>query len=510
MEFQINQDIKWRTHSSLVNEVEHCHIHLFHQQHHPMTVKTGKINMPYSEEGVILSRHEQVLFDFGAHQVGRITLQLDPIGSPPDAPVKLYLQFGEQAFEVERDFRTFRGDISASWLQEELLTQPILPATVELSQRYAFRYVKLIVIDTSPKYNINLRISCRTESAVDTTTQCLLDQTSDPLLQRIDSTAQLTLAACMQEVFEDGPKRDRRLWLGDLKLQALANYETFDNTELVRKCLLQFAAITRQDGLVAANIFNKPRLLPDDTFLLDYSLFFIDTLLSYFEHTNDRVTLNLLFPTAYRQAELLSAYIQASGQVTAPPGWSAFIDWSEGLDKELALQGIFISSYKKLVRLIQLANLSTPIADLQETIESMLKWAVARFSPTQHCFVTSSGQISQHSQVWMSLAEVGTPAQRIQALKKCLNDSAMIQCTTPYMYHYLVTALFENNMNQEALNILKDYWGGMLEAGADTFWEAYSPTDPDFSPYGDTLANSYCHAWSCTPCYLLRKYKEKS
>ena len=27
----------------------------------------------------------------------------------------------------------------------------------------------------------------------------------------------------MQDVFEDGPKRDRRLWLGDLRLEALAN-----------------------------------------------------------------------------------------------------------------------------------------------------------------------------------------------------------------------------------------------------------------------------------------------
>jgi hypothetical protein len=34
----------------------------------------------------------------------------------------------------------------------------------------------------------------------------------------------------MQEVFEDGPKRDRRLWLGDLRLQALVNDVTFATT----------------------------------------------------------------------------------------------------------------------------------------------------------------------------------------------------------------------------------------------------------------------------------------
>jgi len=44
----------------------------------------------------------------------------------------------------------------------------------------------------------------------------------------------------------------------------------------------------------------------------------------------------------------------------------------------------------------------------------------------------------------------------------------------------------------------------MVKAGADTFWEVYDPSNADLSPYGSTLVNSYCYAWSCTPAYLLR------
>jgi alpha-L-rhamnosidase len=51
---------------------------------------------------------------------------------------------------------------------------------------------------------------------------------------------------------------------------------------------------------------------------------------------------------------------------------------------------------------------------------------------------------------------------------------------------------------------MKSYWGGMVRADADTFWEAYSPEQPRASPYGDVRNNSFCHAWSCTPRYLLR------
>lgn len=53
-------------------------------------------------------------------------------------------------------------------------------------------------------------------------------------LKKIYEVSVKTLAECMQDVFEDGPKRDRRLWIGDLRLQALANYVTFDNVELVK------------------------------------------------------------------------------------------------------------------------------------------------------------------------------------------------------------------------------------------------------------------------------------
>ena len=58
----------------------------------------------------------------------------------------------------------------------------------------------------------------------------------------------------------------------------------------------------------------------------------------------------------------------------------------------------------------------------------------------------------------------------------------------------------------EALAVMKNYWGGMAELGADTFWELYNPKNPDESPYGGTIVNSYCHAWSCAPAYFLRRY----
>lgn len=48
----------------------------------------------------------------------------------------------------------------------------------------------------------------------------------------------------------------------------------------------------------------------------------------------------------------------------------------------------------------------------------------------------------------------------------------------------------------------------MIHKGADTFWEVYDPQNEYLSPYNFFPINSYCHAWSCTPTYFIRKYPE--
>jgi len=56
------------------------------------------------------------------------------------------------------------------------------------------------------------------------------------------------------------------------------------------------------------------------------------------------------------------------------------------------------------------------------------------------------------------------------------------------------------------MGLISTYWGGMIDLGADTFWESYQPETPEYSPYGSTSVLSYCHARSCTPVYLLQRY----
>jgi alpha-L-rhamnosidase len=89
---------------------------------------------------------------------------------------------------------------------------------------------------------------------------------------------------------------------------------------------------------------------------------------------------------------------------------------------------------------------------------------------------------------------------------RLLKEKPEVGIATPYMYHHLVEALIVSGEKELAISEMKAYWGGMIQDGADTFWELYDPQNKEFSPYGSHLINSYCHAWSCTPAYLIRKY----
>lgn len=72
----------------------------------------------------------------------------------------------------------------------------------------------------------------------------------------------------------------------------------------MKRCLYLFAGQTKDNGQVGACLFIEPQIIVDDTFLLDYSMFFGASLLDYYEATKDEETLRDLSTCAYRQMEI--------------------------------------------------------------------------------------------------------------------------------------------------------------------------------------------------------------
>lgn len=448
---------------------------------------------------------DSFILDFGNHNVGYLSFLCQPIGSPPDAPAHLKFTFGETLCEVAESFNQYQGWLSKSWLQEHDEYIDVLPAQINLPRRYCFRYLKVEVVSLSPKYQIKFQnITVKTVSSA--SSNCIKYQSKDPQLAKIDQVSVHTLRNCMQDVFEDGPKRDRRLWLGDLRLQALVNDVTFKQHDLVRRCLYLFASHRREDGMVSANIFVKPNIIADDTFLFDYSLFFVDVLYNYYVATNDEQTVKELWPVALKQVELALACCDKDGVVEDRNNWWSFIDWHEELNKQGASQGVLIYCIEKALRL---ATKFQPdqVAILQQQL-THVKQAAQKLWDEQQGFYFSGEfrQINYATQVWMILADVGDLAHQQKLMNNLLSAPPAIGMNTPYMRHHFILALFKVGMKQQAIDEIKAYWGKMVEYGADTFWELFDPNNPSYSPYGSKIINSYCHAWSCTPAWFIRQH----
>lgn len=456
-------------------------------------------------------RGESFILDFGSHYVGRFQIAINSVGSPMDAPLTLKVKFAEMPMELAQDFSDYDGWLSKSWIQEEVIHLDELPATLKLPRRYSFRYVEITVLDTSAKwqavFSSPLLIA---ESSADMSRLSKLSL-ADEKLQRIYDVGVKTLADCMQDVFEDGPKRDRRLWLGDLRLQSLANYATFDQVNLVKRCLYLFAAMPTQEGMISANVFVKPNYLPDDSFLFEYSLFFISTLYDLYDNHSQEESIQALvrelYPTAKKQMDITLSMVEESGKVVPAAICPAFVDWSNQFNKDTAAQAEVIYVLRQFLTLAALVQ-EPELSKYEHALSLISDFAREKlFVAEKKLFVTGEQEYNIASQVWMVLSHVMTDEENKEIMEQTVKTLFPVKgIATPYMYHHVVQALFEAGMNDEAISLMKSYWGKMIDLGADTYWEAFDPDCPDYSPYGASALNSYCHAWSCTPVYLIWKY----
>jgi hypothetical protein len=455
----------------------------------------------------LLKKGDQFILDFGGHRAGHFAFRLVGEGTGVDAPARLRLTFGEAPPDVAEKFDPSLGTMSTAWLPDEIINVDFLPQTVRMPRRYAFRYVKVEVIETSPTFGVKFQ----DVKAIALTSAGKAPPplgSGDPLLDRIDEVGLATLRNCMQTVYEDGPRRDQRLWIGDTRLQALVAYASFGGERLVKRYLYLFAAFPRaSDGLVAGCVYEKPYPNYGGIVIFDYAAIFNATLHDYVKHSGDRATGRNLWPVALRQVELLSAHLDEDGMFVDPKDIWLFIDWAKELDRTASIQGVLIYCFERTLRLARMLGRERDVPQLANRIAQMRAAARARcFDNARGLFVSGPDrQVSWASQAWMVLAGVpATQDEAREAIKRVIDRADAVRPITPYLYHHIVDAMLACGMRGEALALVKRYWGGMVEAGADTFWEIYDPGQPLASPYGDIHLNSYCHAWSCTPSYFLR------
>lgn len=458
-----------------------------------------------------LKQRRKVIVDMGEHMTGYFSLRVNHTGMPADAPIRLRITFAEVPAELNTPFDPYPGGLSRAWLQDETVTVMRLPATVRIERRVACRYVMIEVLAQS---SFDFRVEDITLEAVTSASgeAPALAEGTDPMIRRIYDTGLKTLSECMQTVYEDGPKRDQRLWIGDLYLESLANACSFGNHALTRRCLYLLAALADEDGWLHATVYEYPQPEPQyNQHTMDYSLLYGVALLEYLKATGDMTTARELWPVVARQIEIARTYLRDYlYDMQKQPQWWLVFDWKDDLDRHASVQGLMTFAVERGWELAQMVGRERDVRDWPDLVKRMRRASRRAFYYADAGVVVSGPQrqVSYLSQVWMILSGTLTPKEGARAMTAVLNDPTACRPGSPYAYHYVIEALIACGMRDEAREQLLEYWGGMVERGADTFWEVYDPMDDCKSPYGFYPVNSYCHAWSCTPVYFINTYKD--
>ena len=452
--------------------------------------------------------------DFGRHLTGRLTLKFKTLSRVQDGPVRLRFSFSELPAEMNTPAEPFRGTISGAWMQEEVITVFDITAPVTIGRRLSGRYVRIERLADSPDFDYALDevLFTATSSAGEVRTG--LAEGTPEIVRAINDVAVKTLSECMQTVYEDGPKRDRRLWTGDLYLESLANAYSFKQHGLTKRCLYLLAGLAAPDGRLWANVFEHPEPHPQlGSYCLSYNLLFNVTLLEYAKATGDTGTARDLWEVAKRQTDDALSYLDGRGifDRNRKGGFVwLFMDWREGLEESTAMQGLTAFALDRTFELAKLVGEDKAVSDYPATARKM------RAAARKHLYDRGLGlyvsgaarQVSWMSQVWAIIGGVAKPEEGRGLLERVSGHERAVRIGSPYGNHYLVEAMVKCGMKTEAREFLISYWGGMVRKGADTFWEVYDPEDDFLSPYRFFPLNSACHAWSCTPVYFIHKYPE--
>ncbi len=453
----------------------------------------------------LILEKEPIILDFGDHYTGYLHLSLD-CGSAdhiPDSPTNFSFSFAEMPIELMESIEDQPNCLSATWAQLDFKTVPFVPYTGSLERRYSFRYLKLERPGTF-RFPVAL-----TDLYVDSVSAVRLEDADpytapDEQLQRIDTMCVKTLKECEQDVFEDGPKRDRRLWIGDLRLQALVDSVTFHNTALIRRCLHLFADHRNKSGLIAPCVFPDTSPYVDQWIYLDYSLCMVPCLYDYVQYSGDLTLANELYDVALHQIRYADTVFDRKTQQLRAP---LFIDHGN-YDRAVAGLGYLAYILRQMIELAKcLRRTYNCLTSLLAEVEQAL---LHYYDAETGLFMTAQGEVSWQSQIWAALSGALSPEEGQKLLERTEAADPSIRCSSPFMMHYYLEALYTCGLSEKALQCIRTYWGAIADAGFDCCPECFDPRNERLSPYGQPALNSACHAWSCTPSYWLRKYHNKA
>ena len=456
---------------------------------------SGNLLKPHSGQAVliepmpplVLKPGSGIVIDFGVEITGSVEL-FTPITDSKDMPT-VRVRFGESVAETMAEIGE-RGAQNDHAVRDLTVKVPWLGKTTVGPS--GFRFVRLDNAD--PKIDLQLS-QVRAILTIRDVPYIGSFKCSDERLNKIWETGAYTVHLNMQDYLWDGIKRDRLVWLGDMHPEVSVINCVFGYNEVVPKSL----DMTRDVTPVTAWMNG----------ISSYSMWWI--LIHeewYLQNGNlDYLKQQQLYLTALLKR--LATYVDADGREKLDG--MRFLDWPTFENSTAVHEGL-----QALMTLTMESG--ARLAEIYGDKETAVLCTATAVKLRKHT-PEASGRKSPAA--LLSIAGFNDPTDVSNAV---LKKDGPKDLSTFYGF-YVLNALAKSKDIDTGLDFISQYWGGMLDVGATTFWEDFDLAwtkeagridEPvaagkkdlhgDFGAFCYVgFRHSFCHGWAGGPTAWLSK-----
>lgn len=433
--------------------------------------------------------HAAILIDYGAEIHGCVRMVMlhsyrNSGGSETTYNVRF--RFGESISEAITPIGTEKNATNGHAVRDGVMEVSFASAQETGETGFRYLYLELLDEDTNIRIDSVPAVLICQDLPYIGSFEC-----DDERLNRIWKTAAYTVHLNMQEYLWDGIKRDRVVWFGDMNTEVETALYVFGDTEVVRRSMDYGAKETP-----------LPKWMNN---IPSYSFWWIINLYKIYMHTGDLDYLkqhkSYIVGLTKQILNLIDGKVEFDGGKR-----KHFIDWSTESNTEaqqVAFYGLLGFVIEKIIVLLKVFGEDNLITECTAKKALMITNVP---NPVKH-------------KVSAALLALGGIADAKYIDENFIEPGGAYGYSTFMGYSILNAKALANNKDG-AIRDIRDYWGGMLDMGATTFWEDFDidwinnstridefPQEGKNDIHGDFgkhcyigLRHSLCHGWSAGPC----------
>lgn len=417
-----------------------------------------------------------ILFDFGLEYNGGVRLIVQDMMGRKDAYVRI--RFGESAMECMADIG-YKNATNDHSVRDEKLQVPWV-GILEYGHT-GFRFIRIDNVD-------DVTISfMQVEAVYEHSGKKILGsfKSNDDKLNIIWDVGVRTIYLNNNELITDGIKRDRLVWIGDMHPESSAILRLFGYDKSICNSLDYIKNITPPTEWMNG--------------IASYTMWWVKILYDLYKYTGDKVYLE-------KQLQYLSECIVTLANVIKEDGSCdidfKFIDWPSGSDAVASDCGVYammVTALKCAAKIFEIFGMKEKSEFCKQNLDKL-----RRFKPSHN----------GNKQMGALLSFAGE-ASAEETNENLLSVNPLKGVSTFLCYYVLLTRARAGDM-VGTLDLIRKYYGAMLDLGATTFWEDFNYdwyeggrpldsllADGEYDIHGDNgiccyigYRHSLCHGWS--------------